>query len=173
MDGDSQSLQWFPIRVKSRHEVVVEQQLYKKNIEVFSPMYTKKRQWKDRKKNVRFPLFPGYVFVHIPSKKTDLFYAVLKTIGVVDFLRFDTSDPSPVPDKEINDIMQMVQSGQHLDVFPYLKEGMRVRVKRGQLKGVEGILEKKITGQHMIIVTIELLNRSIAVSIDAGDVEPL
>ena len=173
MDKDELLLEWFPIRVRARHEVVVEVQLLKKNIEVFSPMYTKLSQWKDRKKNVRFPLFPGYIFVHIPPKKTELYYSILRTVGVVDFLRFDTSDPLPVPDKEINDIKQMIQSGEELDVFPYLKKGMKVRVRRGKLEGVEGVLEEKVKGKHQLIVTVELLNRSIAVRIAAEDVEPL
>ena len=162
---------WFTVRVKSRHEAKVEQKLVKKKIEVFSPMYDKLRQWKDRKKKVKFPLFPGYLFVHVPIIDND-FYRVLKTIGVVDFVRFNFKEPAIIPDKEIMDIKQMVNSEKEIDVFPYLKEGTRVRVKRGSLTGVEGVLERKENG-HMLLVSVKLLNRSVAVKILAEDVEEI
>lgn len=159
---------WFAVRVKSRHEAVVERQLLKKHVEVFSPTVNKLRNWKDRKKMVKFPLFPGYVFVNVPIRNDD-FYNVLKTIGVVEFLKFNNKE-AVVPDKEILDIRKMVESGEEIDVYPYLKEGMRVRVKRGPLAGVEGVLEKKHSG-HMLLASIEVLNRSVAVNILAEDIE--
>ncbi|HYA11369.1 MAG TPA: transcription termination/antitermination NusG family protein, partial [Thermodesulfovibrionales bacterium] len=111
----------------------------KKGIETFLPAVKKWRQWKDRKKLVDFPLFPGYLFVHIypnPERLLD----VLKTKGAVDLLSTELTRPTPVSSEEIHSLRLLIESGKELDIYPHLKEGIGVRVRRGLFKGAEGIL---------------------------------
>lgn len=163
------SLNWYCIYVKSRHEFKVFERLTKAGIEVFLPVVERLRRWKDRKKLVKFPLFPGYLFVYM-NKSYELMLRVLKTPGVVDFLKNSSGEPEPVPEEEIIPLRKAVESGKEIDSYPYLKEGQQVRIKRGPLAGVRGILKKK-EKQHYLILSIHILQRSISVKIDASEVE--
>ncbi|MBZ0156125.1 MAG: UpxY family transcription antiterminator [Alphaproteobacteria bacterium] len=165
MDG----MHWYALHVRSRHEFVARDELLRKGIDVYLPALRQCRQWKDRKKTVDFPLFPGYCFVHIPPRPEE-FVAVLKTKGAVTLLSAKPGIPTPVPPEEILSLRILVESGTELDIYPHLREGMRVRVKRGPLKGAEGVLEKK-EEQYLFTVGIELLGRSISVKVYADDIE--
>jgi len=160
---------WYALYVKSRHEFVTHGELQKKGIESYLPFIGKIRQWKDRKKLVDFPLFPGYLFVHIQPCSEE-FLNVLKTRGVVTFISLESSKPTSVPPEEINSLKLLIQSGKELDIYPHLKDGARVGVKRGPLKGAEGILTKK-DDQHIFLVNIKLLGRSVGVKVYADDLE--
>ncbi|MCL4490492.1 MAG: UpxY family transcription antiterminator [Nitrospirae bacterium] len=165
----AERLNWYALYVKSRHEFVTQGELVRKGISTYLPAVKKSRQWKDRKKFVDFPLFPGYCFVHIKPDPED-FISVLKTRGVVTLLSAKPGCPTPVSPEEINSLRLLVESGREFDIYPHLKEGARVRVKRGPLKGAEGTLEKK-EEQYMLLVSIKLLGRSVGVNICADDIE--
>ncbi len=165
----TEKLSWYALYVKSRHEFVAQGELSRKGINTYLPAVKKTRQWKDRKKFVEFPLFPGYCFVNIKSSPEE-FASVLKTRGVVTLLSSKPGCPTPVAPEEINSLRLLVESGKDFDIFPHLKEGARVRVKKGPLKGAEGILEKK-EGQYLLLVSIKLLGRSVGVNIYADDIE--
>lgn len=167
----AEKLNWYALYVKSRHEFVTQNELRRKGISTYLPAVRKFRQWKDRKKMVEFPLFPGYCFVHIRSIPED-FLSVLKTRGVVTLLSAKPGCPTPVPSEEIDSLKLLVESGKDLDIYPHLKEGARVRIRRGPLKGAEGILEKK-GDRYMFLVSIKLLGRSVGVNIYADDIEPV
>ncbi len=160
---------WYALWVKSRHEFVVSQELSRKGIDNFLPSVAKVRQWKDRKKVIDYPLFPGYLFVHLipgPGKFLD----VVKTRGSVSFISLDHGEPTSIIPEEIDSLKIMLASGEQIDVFPALKEGMLVRVKRGPLQGALGILAKR-EDHHIFIVNIEILGRSVGLKIYAEDVE--
>ncbi len=160
---------WYALYVKSRHEFLTYNELMKKGIIAYLPYVKKLRQWKDRKKYVNFPLFPGYLFVHIePVQKQ--FLSVVKTPGVVRLLSYRPGYPIAVSSDEINSLKIMLESGRKIDIFPHLKEGMQVRVRRGPLKGAVGTLLRK-EEDYMIFVNIELLGRSVGVRIYSDDVE--
>lgn len=161
---------WYALWVKSRSEFVTSHELSRKGIENYVPAATRVRQWADRKKKVDFPLFPGYVFVHILPKAEE-FLNVVKTRGSVSFVSLEPGRPTLVPPQEIASLKVLLQSGTQLDVFPALKEGTAVRVKRGPLSGAVGILAKR-KGQDMFLVNIEILGRSVGTSIYAEDIEP-
>ena len=162
---------WYAIYVKSRHEFVVQDQLFKKEIETFLPAVTRLRQWKDRKKQINFPLFPGYLFVNIqPSPEQIL--SVLKTKGVINFVSAEPGYPTAVPPEEINSLKLLIESGKPIDVFSHIKEGSRIRVIRGPLSGAEGTLQKK-GDQYMFVVNIDILSRSVGVKIHAEDIEAI
>ena len=164
-------LDWYALYVKSRHEFVTHSELTKKEVESFLPVVKRLRQWRDRKRLIDFPLFPGYLFVHIRSCPEG-FLAVLKTIGAVTLLSAERGHPTPVSPEEIQALRLMVESGSDFDVYPHLKEGSRVRVIRGPLTGAEGTIERK-NDQYQFLVNIELLQRSIGVKIYADDIEPM
>jgi len=162
---------WYAVYVRSKHEFIVHEGLVRKRIETFLPAVPKHRQWKDRKKVVNFPLFPGYLFVHIhpdPEKLVN----VIKTTGAVRILSSENGNPIPVPTGEIDSLRIMIENGQDIDIYPCLREGARIRIKTGSLRGVEGVLKMKGT-QYMCIINIEILGRSVGIKIYADDLEVL
>ncbi len=164
-------MEWFALYVKSRHEFFTHNELQKKSIETFLPAAKKWRQWKDRKKLVDFPIFPGYLFVQI-SPNPERFLDVLKTKGAVTLISAELGHPTPVPPEEIHSLRLLIESGKELDIYPHLKEGTLVRVRRGLFQGAEGILQKK-EDQYIFLVNIKLLGRSVGVKIHADDVETI
>jgi transcriptional antiterminator NusG len=160
---------WFALRVRSRHEFVTSEELTRKEIENFLPSVSRIRQWKDRKKTIEFPLFPGYMFVHL-DPLPGAFLSVLKTRGSVSFVSLEPGQPTPVSPEEIASLKSMLKSGDQLDVFPAFKVGVAVRVKRGPLSGTVGILAKR-DGRQMFLINIDILGRSVGLKINAEDVE--
>jgi len=162
-------MEWFALYVKSRHEFVTDGELQKKGIETFLPSVKISKQWKDRRKLIDFPLFPGYLFVHICPNPEE-FLNVYKTRGAVTLVYAEPGYPAPVSPEEISSLKLLIESRKELDIYPHIKEGTRVRVRRGPLKGAEGILEKK-EDQYIFLANIEILGRSVGVKIYADDIE--
>lgn len=162
---------WYALYVKSRHEFTAKNELVKKGIDNYLPVIKKLRRWNDRKKSLEFPLFPGYVFVHIPPYP-DEFVKVLKTRGAVTLISMQPCKPTPIPEDEIESLRLLTETGGNIDIYPHLKEGTRVRVRKGPLKGAAGILEMK-ENQHMFLVNVDLLGRSVGVKVYAEEVEAL
>jgi transcription antitermination factor NusG len=164
----SEEPQWYAIHTRSRHEYKVKEQFEKKNVDHFLPLIEKLRYWKDRKKLIDFPLFPGYIFGHFPLKDR---LKVLTTVGVVRIIGFHDG-PVPIPEEQISAIQKMVTSGLKYDPIPYLKEGQRVRVRRGSLTGIEGVLVEK-KKKFRLVISVDLIQQSAALEIDVADVEPV
>ncbi len=162
------NLCWYAIHVKSRHEFKVWERLVKAGIEAFLPVVERLSRWRDRKKVIGFPLFPGYLFVYINRNSQDRL-TILKTKGVVRFLG-SYSKPEPIPEEQIISLKRLVENKKSMDPYPYLKEGQIVRIKSGPLAGVEGILTEKV-GQHLLVLSIDILQRGVAVKIEAPEVE--
>lgn len=160
---------WYAVHTRSRHEFQVVTRLEATGMEVFLPTVERLRKWKDRKKFVTFPLFPGYLFVHVPEDHY-AFIDVLKTPGVVRMLGARPGRFEPVPEEQIASLKRLVTQKELIDPYPYLKEGQRIVIKRGPLAGVEGILVKKAS-QHLLVVSIDLIRQGVSVKIDASDVE--
>src|ERR1700716_672316 len=133
------SPQWFAIWTRSRHEQVVREQLERKNFDAFLPTITRWSRWKDRKKQVDWPLFPGYCFVRFNGADR---LPVLKCTGVVNIVSFD-GDIVAIPEHEIDSIRRLVESDLQFDPCPLIREGMMVEVTHGPLKGVVGRLVRK------------------------------
>jgi transcription termination/antitermination protein NusG len=163
--------QWYAVHVRSRHEFSVLELLEKAGREAFLPTVERFRKWKDRKKMVSFSLFPGYLFVRI-TKSTDDRLSLLKTKGIVRLLGALPGEPEPVPEEQIAALKRLVDSKQPLDPYPYLKEGQRVRVSSGALAGVEGLLVEK-SGQHMLVLSVDILRQGVSLKVDASEVEPV
>jgi transcription antitermination factor NusG len=159
---------WYAIYTRHQHEKTVAESLTNNGIEVFLPTYGVVRQWKDRTKNLLMPLFPSYVFLH---GGLDRRVKVLSTPGVYSFVSV-AGQPAAIHEAEIEAIRKAVTSGLRAEPFPFLQCGDRVRVKTGPLMGIEGILIRK-KATYRLILSAELLQKSIAVEVDAFTVEPV
>jgi transcription antitermination factor NusG len=168
--AETSELYWYAIHVRSRHEFKVLDRLANAGIDTFLPVVERLNKWKDRKKLVNFPLFPGYIFVHI-HKIYDTMLAILKTPGVVRFISNIPGEPEPIPDEQIISLKKLVENKESIDPYPYLKEGQRVRIKKGPLTGAHGILVKKAE-QHIFVLSVDILRQGVSIKIDASDVEP-
>ncbi|MGH7380703.1 MAG: UpxY family transcription antiterminator [Candidatus Methylomirabilales bacterium] len=168
MSGDNGNPAWYAIRTRSRHEKLVHQQLDSRGLEAFLPLVDRRRRWKDRWKNVSFPLFPGYCFARFPHEER---LSVLTAVGVVQILGIN-GHATPVPDHEIEAVRLLVTSTLPLDPHPYLREGMEVEVIRGSLAGVRGVLVRK-GARARLVVAIHLIQQAASVELDAADVRPV
>jgi transcription antitermination factor NusG len=162
---------WSAIHVNSRHEFKVLERLKGIGIETFLPIVERLSKWKDRKKLITFPLFSGYMFVHIAEGNNNTL-PVRKIKGVVRFLGMVPNEPEPIPDDQIISLQRLVESKKDLDPYPYLKEGQMVRVKNGPLEGVEGILIER-RGKHSLILSVDIIRQGVSLKIDASEVEAI
>lgn len=160
---------WYALFVRSRHEFVTSEQLRKRGIDVFLPSVTRKRRWSDRKKEVVCPLFPGYLFVYMEPSAENFLNAV-KARGSVSFVGQEPGRPSPVDPREMETLRMMLAGCDELDTYPYLNEGAPVLVKQGPLKGAKGVLARK-EADHLFMVNIEILGRSVGTKVSAEDLE--
>ncbi|MBZ5594942.1 MAG: UpxY family transcription antiterminator [Acidobacteriia bacterium] len=159
---------WFAIRVRSNYERTTAEHLRQRGYEEFSPSFRTERRWSDRKKTVEQFLFPGYVFSRLnPHDRLP----VLTVPGVVGLVGFGKT-PSPIPDRDIENIRTMVQSGILVQPWPFLEVGQTVLIERGPLSGVEGIL-LELKGQFRLVVSIALLQRSVSAEVDRNWVRPV
>ena len=156
---------WYAIWTRSRHEQVVREQIERKGFEAFLPTVTKWSRWKDRKKKIDWPLFPGYCFARFdPAERLP----ILKCTGVVNIVSFD-GDIVPIPDFEIDGIRRLVETDLQFDPCPLIHEGMMVEVVHGPLKGVIGRLVRK--GAHArLVLAVDLIGQAVSVTVDAADV---
>lgn len=163
--GESR-LPWFALQVHTTRESTVASLLRGRGYDTFLPLYQRRKRWSDRIKVVDAPLFPGYVFCQLDIQNR---LPVLTTPGVTRIVGYSRV-PAPVNETEINAIQAMVNSGFHREPWPFLQVGDRVRIERGPLSGLEGIL-LSIRGMHRLVLSVSLLRRSVALEIDATSVK--
>jgi transcription antitermination factor NusG len=163
-------LQWFAIHTRTRFEKKVLSDLNEKGIESFLPLYASKHKWSDRQAVVQVPVFPGYVFVRI-STAQDARIPVLRTVGVTSFVG-TRGIGTPIPNHEIQAVQTLLEQRIPFQLYPFLNVGDRVRIRGGCLDGVEGILSA-INGSESLIVSVQLIQRSIAMQISGYEVEPV
>ena len=166
MDIRTEFPAWFAIYTRHQHEKAVAEVLSVKGVKVFLPLYNAAHRWKDRIRQLSLPLFPNYVFVFAGCDQRGL---ILSTSGVYDFVRHCGS-PAPIPSEEIEAVQRLVARSTSVEPHPFLKCGDRVKLKTGPLEGIEGILVRK-KNFYRLVVSVELLERSLAVEVDAVDVE--
>lgn len=161
---------WYAVHTRSNFENRVAEELLGKGIEHFVPCYEEVHQWKDRRKKVKVPLFPGYVFTRFqdsPERRI----TVLQTNGVVRILG-QNGAIEPVPEQELAAVRTVVASRVGCRPHSFLREGSPVRVIRGPLTGLEGLLVN-IKNQTRLLVSVNLLSRSVAAEVDLHAVEPI
>lgn len=157
---------WFAVWTRSRAEKSVHEQLERKGFESFLPTVMRWSRWKDRKKQVDWPLFPGYCFARFEERDS---LKVLTCVGVATIISFD-GKLAPIPDHELDAVRRLVNSGLQYDPCPFIKEGDIVEVIHGPLKGVKGRLIRK--GPHArLILSVDMISRAVSVTVDAADVK--
>jgi transcription antitermination factor NusG len=152
---------WFALQVRTRHESLVVSHLTARGYEPFLPMYVCRRRWSDRVKEVSLPLFPGYVFCRLDVSNR---LPILTAPGVASILGI-AKNPTPLDETEISAIRAATVSGLPREPWPFLKVGQAVKIEQGPLAGIEGILTD-FKGQHRLILSVTLLQRSVAVEVE-------
>jgi len=159
---------WYAAYTRANHERRVGAQLVERGVENFLPQYESVRKWKDRRVRLQLPLFPGYIFVHLALQNR---LKVLQVPGVACLVS-SAGRPVAVPDEEFARIRGFLNDGLSARPHPYLKVGKRVRVRSGPLAGTQGILLRR-KGNFRLVISIDLIQRAVAVDVDAADVEAL
>jgi len=159
---------WWALYTRHQHEKTVADMLAAKGFEVFLPLYESMRRWKDRQKMLSLPLFPCYVFVRGGLNRR---LQVVTTPGVHMVLSHGER-VALIPETEIDAIRKTLEGPFRVEPHPFLKCGERVRVIRGTLEGVEGILVRK-KNQSRLVLSVAMVAQSVAVEIDAADVVPV
>ncbi|MGA7461872.1 MAG: UpxY family transcription antiterminator [Candidatus Korobacteraceae bacterium] len=159
---------WFAAYTTPRHEKMVARHLAGRHIESFLPLYTSVRRWKNGcRLPVDKPLFPGYIFVNIPRKES---VKVLQVPGVVAIVGAGR-EPLPLPDAEIESLRSALPL-LRVEPHPYLVVGEKVRITSGSLAGMIGVLIRK-KNDLRVVLTLDLIQQSVAVEIDADQIESL
>jgi len=156
---------WFAVQVAPRAEYKVVQHLDYKGYETFLPTYRSKRRWKDRAKVLELPLFPSYVFCRALPESTGMVLTIPGTIRLVGM----AGKPSVILDHEIEAIQRISSSGMAAAPYPYMCAGQKVRITAGPLAGIIGVLSQ-VESNYRLIVTVELIMRSISVELGVSDV---
>jgi transcription antitermination factor NusG len=157
---------WYALYTNPRHEKVVARQLKERCVENFLPLYRTWHRWKDRRKQVDLALFPGYVFVKIEEQNK---LQVLKTPGAVNLVSFN-GKLAVLPEPEIQALRNALDNEVCAEPYPFLRVGRKVRVVRGPMAGAEGLLARK-KDKYRVVISVEVLMRSVALEIDGTDLE--
>ena len=157
---------WHALYTRYQHENIVDQLLREKGFETFLPLYQVHRQWKDRVRQLWVPLFPSYVFIRGGLERR------LEIVTTTGFHAIVGSGEraGEITAAEMEAIRQLIETRLKVEPHPFLRVGDRVRVKTGPLAGFEGILTRK-KNQHRLVLSVELLQQSVATEVDACQVE--
>ena len=166
--GGDQELRWYAAYTCANHEKRVREQLEQRSVESFLPLYETVRRWKDRRMRLQLPLFPGYIFIRMALGDRLL---VLKVPSVVRLVGFN-GQLAALSNAEIDGLKKGLDYGVRAEPHPFLTTGRRVRIKAGPLEGREGILIRR-KGSLRVVLSVELIQRSIVVDVDVADVQPL
>jgi transcription elongation factor/antiterminator RfaH len=162
---------WYAVQTRARNEKVVCERLQEQGLDTFLPLVTEVRRWSDRKKKVELPLFSCYVFVRLTFSSTDERMRVYRTSGVFRIVSM-RGEAVPIPDEQIDALRTVVTQQVPWLAHPFLKIGQRVRIRGGSLEGVEGVLLSR-NGDRTLIISVDAIQRSLAVSVEGYDVEAL
>ncbi len=157
---------WYAVYTCARHEKRAAELLERKEVETFLPLYEAVHRWKNVRAQVWLPLFPGYLFVRIALADR---LKVLEIPSVVRLVGF-SGQPAPLPEADIEAIRLCIERGPRLEPCPYLQAGRRVRVARGPLEGLEGIVVRR-KSRTRLAVSLDIIMRSVAVEVDEVDLD--
>jgi transcription antitermination factor NusG len=161
---------WYALHTRARHEKAVEHRLRTQGMTTFLPLVREVHSWSDRRKTVELPLFSSYVFLQssmTPEERT----VVYRVDGILGFVGV-RGEAMPIPDHEIESVRALLSEDIAWSSHPFLKVGQRVRIRGGALDGVEGIFQSH-SGDDKLVISINAIQRSLAVSIKGYEVEPL
>lgn len=162
--------EWFAVQTRPRHEKRVSAELLEKGVIAFLPVVSTIRRWSDRRRVVELPLFSQYVFVRIAQSLARR-VSVLRTNGVTNFVG-PRGIGAPIPDQEIERIQRVVAQGISISPHIFLNVGKRVRIRGGALDGLQGILTA-VNGDQTLVLSVNLIQRSLAIRIAGFVIEPV
>jgi transcriptional antiterminator RfaH len=162
--------QWYAIHTRAQHEKAVVCHLKNEGINTFLPLVSEVHRWSDRRKVVEVPLFSCYAFVNV-RLVPETWAKVLRVNGVLRFVGV-RGEGVPIPENQVESIRALVSGKLPYTMYPFLKVGQRVRVRGGSLDGVEGILVAR-NGNRTLVISVEPIQRSLAVSIDGYQIQPI
>jgi len=163
--------QWYALHIRPRHEKKVVAELGHKGVDTFLPLVTEVRRWSDRRMRVCLPLFSCYAFVNIvPTAETRA--AVLQSYGVLNFVG-NGKEAIPIPESQIDNIRRLLDRKVPFSAHPFLDIGQRVRICGGALDGIEGVLERRVNGNQRLVISVQTIQRSLAISVEGYQVEPV
>ena len=170
--GEAMADTWNVLWTRSHCEQLVSDQLGASGFEVFLPKAPVWSRRAGQRRQILMPLFPGYLFLRHDLDKAG-YLAVRQARGLVAILGEGWERPATVPDRDVEAIRAVLNAGTHALPHPYLREGQRVRITRGPLAEIEGILTQIRAGKGLLVLSIDLLRRSVAVEVDSDCVEPI
>jgi len=162
---------WYAVQTRARHEKAIAERLQQQGLTTFLPLVTEVRRWSDRKKKVELPLFSCYVFVKLVASNTDERMRVYRANGVFRIVS-NHGEAIPIPDEQIDALRTVVTQQLPWTEHPFLKIGQRVRIRGGSLEGMEGVLLSR-NGERTLIISVDAIQRSLAVRVEGYDVEAL
>jgi transcription antitermination factor NusG len=160
---------WYGLQTRPRHEKIVAQRLQERGVATFLPLVTETHRWSDRKKTVELPLFSCYVFAKFTANRAERL-RVLRVDGVFGLVGAK-GEGTPIPDAQIDAVRNLVETELPWATHPFLKIGQRVRIRSGALDGMEGILLSR-NGDQTLVISIDAIQRSLAVRVEGYEVEP-
>jgi transcription antitermination factor NusG len=166
----SEVARWYAVHTRARHEKMVFQRLQEQGVDTFLPIVKETHRWSDRKKIVEIPLFSCYVFAHLLPGNQER-QRIFRTDGVLQIVGV-RGEGTPIPDDQIEAVKAVLAERLPWSAHPFLKIGQRVRIRSGALNGVEGILIAR-NGDRTLVVSVDVIQRSLAVRIEGYDVEPV
>jgi transcription termination/antitermination protein NusG len=165
---------WYAVHTRSRHEDRAYAGLVQKSLHTFLPKIEVWSQRKDRRKKIMIPMFPGYLFVELLSVDSETKLNVLKTFGVVRILgKPKGAEPIPVPDAKIEAIQRLVESKVEIQQIQYPKIGEPALITDGPFKGIEGLVVSTDYSKELFIISIELLQRSVAIKLEGFQIKKI
>jgi transcription antitermination factor NusG len=165
-DASAQSLPWYAIKVRTRSEPVAVTALRNKGYQALSPSVAERRRYSDRMAVVHTPAFPGYIFCRLDAREK----VPVLSCPAVDYIVGFGGALTTVPDDEIDGVCRLLDAG--ASPRPYLAVGQKIRVEYGSLAGLEGILER-FGKQNRLVVSLQLLQRSVSLDIDENQIRTL
>src|SRR6266567_4547778 len=157
---------WYAAYTCANHEKCVAAELRARNVEHFLPLYTSVRRWRDRRVQLELPLFPGYVFARLALRNR---LRVLQIPSVVRLVGFKGL-PTALPDEEMETLRSGLGCGLRAQPHPFLTGGRRVNITAGPFAGLQGILLRR-KGRYRVVLSVEMIQRSIVVDVDTADLE--
>jgi len=162
---------WYAVQTRARNEKVIAERLQEQGLDTFLPLVTEIRRWSDRKKKVELPLFSCYVFVKLVISNSQERMSVYRTNGVFGIVSM-RGEAIPIPEEQIDALRTVVTQQVSWSAHPFLKVGQRVRIRGGSMDGVEGVL-LSANGDRTLIISVDAIQRSLAVRVQGYDVEAL
>lgn len=162
---------WYAVQTRARNEKAISERFQEQGLTTFLPLVTEVRRWSDRKKKVQLPLFSCYVFVKLVVGNNEERMRVYRTNGVFGIVSM-RGEAIPIPEEQINALRAVIGQEIPWSSHPFLKIGQRVRIRGGSLEGVEGVLLSR-HGDRTLIISVDAIQRSLAVRVEGYDVEAL